>query len=406
MSSTSSPPSRDTKPDDPDAERTQLDQEILVLENQLSRLRRRRNELAPISQLPTDVFQLIMLNVVPSTPCPPKSWIQFTQVSHHWRVLSLGSPLVWTKIDLSNMSSAYACEFIRRSGDAPLTIRVDCSVAPPAVKKSIHPGWNILLHSLDFSQSPALKSLEMWYCRDLYRDWNSTFKLRYLNLKQGCFNACLFSSHLIELALMNLDRDTMPSLSDFYRLLASLSNLRVLNLFGVLTRLKIESAGSMPVLATQPTIWLPHLRRLDLFDGLEQECARLLSHLSFPNLEKLFISINKGLPTTLQLLTGVLADVWGRTMVLNQIIMGIPAPDRCLQVYVDGASNALRVLDSIEGTRREMNISWASESAHRADSGRPLGRLLIECDEYGTLEGEAGQKELDGLGSVIEFKGY
>ncbi|KAF8647203.1 hypothetical protein AX16_006856 [Volvariella volvacea WC 439] len=369
--------------------RAQIDDEIAQLQDRITHLRRRRNQLAPIMHLPADVLQLIMLNLVPSDHCSPKTWIQFTQVSHHWRTIALEYPLLWRMIDLSDMPSSWVAEFIERSRGAPLIIRLNANATPPAdlgktaglvnnvadrisgfhclpVGEYTQPSWNALLDSLDFSKSPCLDSLEVWFCKELYRKWRWKFRLRYLNLRFGCFNPNLFSPRLTELTLKDLDQESMPSVTGFYTILASLTNLRSMILRRVLTKLKAEPetehAAGFPIFAAQTAISLPFLHRLHIFEETEQECTRFFSNIAIPNVRELFNSINKTTPTTLSLLSGVLTNVWNNTLIFHRICGNAQAPHLCLQLVIDGTYNAFRVLNPVADFCIETNISWVSGS--------------------------------------------
>ncbi|KAF8660992.1 hypothetical protein AX16_001514 [Volvariella volvacea WC 439] len=387
--------------------RTHIDGEIAQLEDRIVKLRRRRNQLAPISRLPVDVLQFVMLNLLPSEPCAPEMWIQFTLVSHNWRAVALDCPLLWRTIDLSNMSMNWVDEFIRRSRGVPLVLRSNCNTALPADLTKVtsaltgaldrisglfvlsggyeQTGWIPLLNSLDFFKSPCFESLEVWQCKRLYLDWKSTFRLRYLTLKYNSFNAALFSPHLTSLTLKDIDHESLPSRSEFYELLASLTNLRSLTLRNVLTGLTTDTGETIyfPLIAVQATIFLPSLHRLDLCDESEQECARFLSHTAFPNLVGLFTSLNKATPTSLTILSGVLPRIWNNTLILNRTLDHSKKPYLHMQAFVDGSYNALRVLNPFEKFSIETNISWISDSC-----------IQPFCDVIATLPGDRDGQQM------------
>ena len=95
-----------------------IDRDIAHLEQSTRVLKSRRNELSPISCLPVEVMcNIFSLSILES----PKSWTNFSQVSHHWRSLALSVPELWTKIPLGH--PCWAQEMLMRSKRAKLTIQ-------------------------------------------------------------------------------------------------------------------------------------------------------------------------------------------------------------------------------------------------------------------------------------------
>jgi hypothetical protein len=103
-----------------------IDAEIKSLEESLQALRYRRNELAPISSLPTEVIEAIFsLLRVPDTSSPSTlsgkpDHLRVAHVCHHWREIALNQPLFWSHIDATTVSSAGAVEILARARMAPL----------------------------------------------------------------------------------------------------------------------------------------------------------------------------------------------------------------------------------------------------------------------------------------------
>ena len=111
-----------------------IDAEIKSLEESIRVLRRRRNALAPISSLPTEViitiFTLLRGPVASSDASPSLTtskersghlpWIRVAHVCHHWRELALDQPLLWSHIDFTLFSSAGTAEILARAKTVPL----------------------------------------------------------------------------------------------------------------------------------------------------------------------------------------------------------------------------------------------------------------------------------------------
>ena len=101
-----------------------IDREIARLQESIRVLKSRRNELSTISRLPTEIlckiFSLVEDNILSSSRSP-KFWINFSQVSQHWRSVALSAPELWTKIPLS-LPRRWVQERLIRSKMAKLTI--------------------------------------------------------------------------------------------------------------------------------------------------------------------------------------------------------------------------------------------------------------------------------------------
>ena len=110
-------------------QRQAIDAEIKSLEKSIRALKYRRNALAPISSLPTEVTTLIFSFLHPTssafTPCKkrdpdPLAWLRVAHVCHQWREIALNQPLFWSHIDFDNLSSVGTAEILARAKTAPL----------------------------------------------------------------------------------------------------------------------------------------------------------------------------------------------------------------------------------------------------------------------------------------------
>jgi hypothetical protein len=117
--------------------RQAIDAEIKSLEGSIRTLRHRRNELAPISSLPTEVIEAIFsLLLVPSTSSPSTlggkldhlARIRVTHVCHHWREIALNHTLLWSHLDFTTVSSAGATEILVRAKNVPLHLEAKVPV--------------------------------------------------------------------------------------------------------------------------------------------------------------------------------------------------------------------------------------------------------------------------------------
>ena len=128
-----------------------IDAEIKSLEESIRALTHRRNALAPISSLPTEVIAVVFAYLpLPSTPpftslptelttdlfsslplpgTPPlgrrpdhhpADWLHAAHVCHRWREIALDDPVFWSHVDFTNLTSAGAAEILARAKTKPL----------------------------------------------------------------------------------------------------------------------------------------------------------------------------------------------------------------------------------------------------------------------------------------------
>ena len=128
-----------------------IDAEIKSLEESIRALKHRRNALAPISSLPTEVIAVIFSYLrLPSTspfsslptklttdlfsslPLPgtpplgrrpdhhPWDWLGAAHVCHRWREIALNDPVFWSHVDFANLTAAGAAEILARAKTMPL----------------------------------------------------------------------------------------------------------------------------------------------------------------------------------------------------------------------------------------------------------------------------------------------
>ena len=140
----------------PEEQRRLIDAEIKLLEQSTLELKCRRNALAPVSSLPTEIFTIIFSYLgLPSSssavrpavssllpteaiadpfsssrlpgapplgrfPDHPLSWLHAAQVCHQWREIALNHPPFWSNVDFTNLTLAGAVEILARAKNAPL----------------------------------------------------------------------------------------------------------------------------------------------------------------------------------------------------------------------------------------------------------------------------------------------
>jgi hypothetical protein len=115
-----------------------IDQRIASLELEISLLRRRRNVLQPVSRLFPELLSDIFVRVQGVIHPPEMSiyasgahleWFCLLKVCHMWRGIAIGTPDLWTRLDLtmSSFKSAIWADWLTRSGALPMHIRMDVS---------------------------------------------------------------------------------------------------------------------------------------------------------------------------------------------------------------------------------------------------------------------------------------
>ena len=307
-----------------------IDAEIKLLEESIRALRRRRNTLAPISSLPTEVITAIFSAVrVPVAPSPlipftlyGKSdnlpWIRLAHVCQHWREIAFNQPLFWSRLDFTNFTSAAATEILTRAKTVPLHL---AARVPghwddgrfTAFQKELHTHATQICH-LDInaeyshlrkileglvSPAPTLEylSLSCEECRtraipsrvsvpDMLFD-GTTPRLSCLELRNCEIS---WKSPLLKglryLEIRTLSANARPGLSVWLDALDEMPQLKMLILHSASP---IAPPTALPSDMTR-TITLPFLTLLNIF-GSARDCGLALAHLILPALTRLSLTI-------------------------------------------------------------------------------------------------------------------
>ncbi|KAH9170564.1 hypothetical protein EDB89DRAFT_2230573 [Lactarius sanguifluus] len=115
-------------------QRQAIDAQIESLEESirtLRTLRLRRNTLAPVSSLPTEVIATIFFFLrsrvtsessasEPDERPDDLAWLRVTHVCHQWREIALNQPLFWDYVNFNTVSPAGAAEILARAKTVPL----------------------------------------------------------------------------------------------------------------------------------------------------------------------------------------------------------------------------------------------------------------------------------------------
>ncbi|KAF5325440.1 hypothetical protein D9619_010043 [Psilocybe cf. subviscida] len=103
-----------------------VDREIANLpaheQHSIQLLKTRRNELAPVSRLPDEILLYIFLVLRDLYFHPETKWQMVTHICRHWRHVAIGSPALWTRLDMP--PPALIPLMLERSRSAPLDVHL------------------------------------------------------------------------------------------------------------------------------------------------------------------------------------------------------------------------------------------------------------------------------------------
>ncbi|KAH9070749.1 hypothetical protein EDB83DRAFT_2517909 [Lactarius deliciosus] len=308
-------------------QRQAIDAEIKSLEESLRALRRRRNALAPISSLPSELFAAIfsILRLPPSDtvllggePDRHLSWLSVAHVCHQWREVALNEPFFWSHVDFTTLTPAGATEMLVRAKSVPLYLEAWFPEYDKArfstFQKELQPRVShisqlsiIAQHfSLErvleglVSPAPILRYLSLSgkkYRRRIYGQpfvpvpvtlFNgSTPRLSRLELKYCdiSWKSPLFRS-LNHLKISRLSADARPRLSFWLDALDEIPQLKTLVLHSA------SPISSFPF-DVKRTVTLPSLTYFDI-SASPEDCGLALAHLVLPALTSLCVTAFSG----------------------------------------------------------------------------------------------------------------
>lgn len=121
---------------------TEIDDELVALEERMRALRTRRNSLSLISSIPPELLSTIFVHHAQQTqllhnPDNPDilSWIIVGHICRHWREVALGTPELWATPFLN--SSQATDEMLTRSKMAPLNLRIGRRYRMDSIQKAL-----------------------------------------------------------------------------------------------------------------------------------------------------------------------------------------------------------------------------------------------------------------------------
>jgi len=265
----------------------------------LALVRRKLNELSPISQLPTEILEEVF-NICVSwiyDSRKPKHRLAWTQVCSSWRRISLGSSRLWQRIDLCD--APFADEFLVRSRKAPLII---VSASPLQVTTI-----NLAAHA------NRLRTIDVFLYSDVMRNFFTSIganlsALASLSLKVPSFSPTVYLPFSVpHLRRLSLDGVAMPW-EDF-------QNLTHLSLRSISPELCPSISQVHDICSRSPN--LEHIR----IEGLIPSCHEITSNSKLPvtllDLKEFIISGEQQVISTL--LSGLILGPFARLRLFTSL---------------------------------------------------------------------------------------
>ena len=301
--------------EDRDRLRQAIDHEINLLEDTLRLSKRRRNSLAPISQLPPEtlamIFSFLSFSIFNEETSYQK-WLCATHVCHQWRETALNYPHLWSHINFARLRPAGITEVLARAKMALLHLEARTShwnnARFEAFERQLEAHISHTLHlsiSGEFqtglerlvSPAPVLEVLSLSNVSLLFAFpppvipdalFNGIApKLANLELS-GCNIS--WKSPLLKglqtLQIMRPSEQARPTLEDWLDALNEMSQLKTLTLH---SSTPVALDDDMLISEPRRAATLPSLTRFDI-SASAKDCALALAHLVLPALNCLYVT--------------------------------------------------------------------------------------------------------------------
>jgi hypothetical protein len=315
-----------SQPNSREYQRQAIDAEIKSLEESIQELKYRRNALAPVSSLPTEVIDAIFLiarvtvsasSATPGKQPDPLAWLRVTHVCHRWREIAINQPLFWNHVNFATLSSAGTAEIVARAKTAPLYLEAKLlgsnwddarygefqEELQVCVSRTCHllisaNFWH-LRKTLDSLVSPAhaLERLSLYSERQILQPWLQPLQP---DVPETLFGGAMPRLSCLELRNCNISWKSpllkglrifemrSPSMTVLPRLSVWLDALDEMPQLKMLTLHEASPlAGSFPF-DVERTVKLPSLTHFDIADR-PRDCASALAHLELPALTSLCV---------------------------------------------------------------------------------------------------------------------
>ncbi|TFY78101.1 hypothetical protein EWM64_g5912 [Hericium alpestre] len=299
-------------------------------------MRRRRNNLLPISKLPDDILSRIMIlyrDISNAEFTHPLRWLAVTLVCCRWRTLALGSPLLWNCIYWKAMHATgssppegWIMAFLQRFAEVPLDLDVhmyhlESDIQDLLISHSFR--WrNVVLRAAPAhipsliqrltASTPLLESFRIIRDVGLFagprEDSRGSSNMEFL-VPENTFGGHAPSLRLLALTNSIHVHPNSPFLclltslevcADLHErnilaVLASASNLHSLQIIRIPTTVVLTGDGAIEPAGhfspDDPVQPLRRLQDLNIWSSLPLHCLHLLTHLDLPVLRRLRINI-------------------------------------------------------------------------------------------------------------------
>ncbi|TCD61466.1 hypothetical protein EIP91_008401 [Steccherinum ochraceum] len=356
-----------------------------VLSKQLVQVRSQMNACIAACRLPPELLREIFILL--RDDAEPKLMVPLSHVCSVWRQAALGYQDLWTGINL--MNTALTDMFIRRSGNAPLSLCLDEreSLDLGAIRHSIarlthieaymaEPLMVKLCEFLSDAQVDNLVSLDLATPLDseefhtnihLPSLSHSLHTLRRLSLWQvkpsqwSSIGACkgLRSLTLNHHYYVDSDkRDPLPSMNQFLDILESLPLLQELNLTLSGVEPLSQLVTTYPI--HQRSVALPNLRHLYIKLKKVIDIGYLLAHLTIPETARVQVEVEKKLPLPVASLLTCLPSDFSNLRFLGtttSIQLGEAEPGQGLSLKAFGEASAYGNEPCFEVSARSNDLS-------------------------------------------------
>jgi hypothetical protein len=277
----------------------------------LQSLSQRRNELAPISSLPTEIITDILLLASAKRDDSGLAWLNVTHVCRQWREITLNQRLFWSHINFTTLTLAGAAEMLARAKEAPLHFEAkvmnwdDARYNAFERKLRVHAShirhleiigtsnhlYTTLRRALIASPAPILENLSLLnlHSEGVFLPNNffkgTTPRLFSLELQEIMIS---WNSPLLRglryLKIYKLNKDNRLSVTEWLDALEEMPQLKELVLH---TASPLADGFKFPS-DIKRTATLPALTHLDI-SATARDCALSLAHLVLPALTSLIL---------------------------------------------------------------------------------------------------------------------
>ncbi|KZV59792.1 hypothetical protein PENSPDRAFT_672110 [Peniophora sp. CONT] len=342
----------------------QLDEDLDGMQAALVSARVRRNTLAPVSRLPTEILAEVFLIVrdkwepsmretqaIGGKKQYELAWIKVTFVCHRWREIALGTPGLWSaQMDCMDYPPSLIPSLLQRSANLPIRLAVDLDDVLRFTKErekiiAIMSAWlpdtsysrlrvltiecstndydrmtnlftreminlhelNLTIHASKRAHRVQVASLPPSFCANA-----PLMRLRLENCLPSSWQSPWFSPWLTHLSLIcskSMDTRLLPSPSQFNHLFTTMRSLEYISIGDIFPKVADQLEDTYPLLT--PPSSLKHFQVLATTP--DEDLVAFITHLSIPLDSALSMVLDGGISAMLDrtLFDSVVQHVYG-----------------------------------------------------------------------------------------------